>query len=84
MGKATALCDFLHQGVNYHKGKGVELDGKQLNALSAAGLVELAKEPESKKAAEPGKGTQKEPAPPEKAKTEKDASPPPTVKTEKK
>ena len=84
MSKATATCDFLHQGINYKKGEGVELEEKQLSALSSVGLVELTGEKESKKAPESGKGTKEESAPPEKAKTEKDAAPPSAVKTEKK
>ena len=75
MSKATAKCDFLHQGINYKKGRSVELDGEQLNALSNAGLVEWAKEPESKKAAEPVKDAKTGPVSSERVTAEKEPSP---------
>ena len=39
--KAIAVCDFQHKNVDYRSGETVELDNKELNALSRAGLVKL-------------------------------------------
>ena len=37
--KTKALCDFLHNGVNYKKGDPVETEGSRLAAMVAGGLV---------------------------------------------